>query len=103
MAWGAGDAGDSAIKAAFEEIVAPAAHRFAPDIILVRKGKAAASSGIAWGMILYNDQCCQSHFTVSAGTCAMANVIDIESAGATSIALLHFLPVPCSPIAVPEP
>lgn len=52
MAWGAGDAGDSAIKAAFEEIVVPAAHRFAPDIILVRKGKADASSGIAWGMAL---------------------------------------------------
>jgi len=30
-----GDAGDSAIRAAFEEIVAPAAQRFCPDIILV--------------------------------------------------------------------
>lgn len=30
-----GDAGDSAMRAAFEEVVAPAAHRFCPDIILV--------------------------------------------------------------------
>lgn len=33
-----GDAGDSAIRAAFEEIVAPAAQRFCPDIILVSAG-----------------------------------------------------------------
>lgn len=31
----AGDSGDAAIRAAFEEIVAPAAHRFKPDMILV--------------------------------------------------------------------
>lgn len=30
-----GDAGDSAMRAAFEEVVAPAAHSFCPDIILV--------------------------------------------------------------------
>ena len=30
-----GDAGDSAIRAAFEEIVAPAALSFKPDIVLV--------------------------------------------------------------------
>ena len=39
MWWCAGDAGDAAIKAAFEEVVAPALHRFAPDIILVSYSK----------------------------------------------------------------
>ena len=39
MLWHAGDAGDTAIKAAFEEIVAPAMHKFAPDIILVSCSK----------------------------------------------------------------
>ncbi|KAL3146501.1 hypothetical protein ABBQ32_000754 [Trebouxia sp. C0010 RCD-2024] len=33
-----GDAGDNALRAAFEEIVTPAAQRFAPDIILVSAG-----------------------------------------------------------------
>ena len=32
----AGDSGDAAMMAVFEEIVAPAAARFQPDIILVR-------------------------------------------------------------------
>ncbi len=33
---GVGDSGDAALQAAFEEVVAPAVERFAPDIILVR-------------------------------------------------------------------
>ena len=32
---GAGDSGDAAIMAAFEEVVLPAAERFQPDLILV--------------------------------------------------------------------
>ena len=32
----AGDSGDAAMAAAFEEVVGPAAERFQPDIILVR-------------------------------------------------------------------
>ena len=33
---GAGDAGDAAMAAAFDEVIGPAADRFQPDIILVR-------------------------------------------------------------------
>ena len=36
MQFGAGDAGDAAMVAAFDEVIGPAAERFQPNIILVR-------------------------------------------------------------------
>lgn len=56
MGWCAGDSGASAIKTAFEEVVAPAAHRFAPDIILVRYSKPKSKVGyqhcVDWKLVL---------------------------------------------------
>ena len=48
-----GDAGDAAVKAAFEEIVAPAAHRFKPDIVLV--GFTMLQYGPTW-IVIGTDQ-----------------------------------------------
>ena len=45
---GAGDAGDAAMAAAFDEVIGPAAERFQPDIILVRAALLVITEGHGW-------------------------------------------------------